>query len=302
MSIPFTVIVPALNEEEGIASTLDRLRSLDPRPEIIVVDDGSTDRTKAIASSKGAKVLSHPVPGGYGRSLKDGMQAATYDIIAITDADGTYPVERLPEFVQALGTGYDMVVGARQGKHYRGSFLKMPARLAFKWLVEFTTGRRIPDVNSGLRVFRRSQCQRFFGDLCNGFSFTTTITLIYHLTGKFVLYQPIDYRARIGSSKVRFVRDSLRTLQYITEVIATYNPLKLFVLLSGILGILFVLSFIGFFVTPEPFLLFLGVLFLIGSFLVFALGILAHIHAALLRSQGEKYIDDQDLPFRMTIK
>lgn len=287
MSIPFTVIVPALNEEEGIASTLDSLHSLDPRPEIIVVDDGSTDRTREIASSKGAKTLSHPVPGGYGRSLKDGIQAATHDIIAITDADGTYPVERLPEFVRALGAGYDMVVGARQGKHYRGSFLKMPARLAFKWLVEFTTGQRISDVNSGLRVFRRSQCQRYFGDLCNGFSFTTTITLVYHLTGKFVLYQPIDYRPRIGSSKVRFVRDSLRTLQYITEVIATYNPLKLFVLLSGILGILFLLSLIGFLVTQEPLLLFLGTLFLVGSFLVFGMGILAHIHAGTLRSRGD---------------
>lgn len=270
----FSVIIPALNEEAGIAAVLDRVQALNPRPEIIVVDDGSTDNTGEIAQSKGATVIRHPAPGGYGRSLKDGIRAATNDVIVITDADGTYPVERMPELVAEMEKGFDMVVGARHGRHYRGAMLKMPARIVFKWLVEFVTGRQIPDINSGLRAFRKSAVTPFFKDLCNGFSFTTTITLIYCLTGKFVTYLPVDYAARKGRSKVRIIRDSLRTLQYITEVIATYNPLKLFVLMSGLLGLLCIASIAVFFLTLEPFFAFLlAPLFLIGAFTVFAIGL-----------------------------
>jgi len=284
MTPPYSVILPALDEEKGIAATIDRLHALVPRPEIIVVDDGSTDLTAEVAGFRGAKLVRHPEPGGYGRSLKDGIAAASNEIIAIADADGTYPVEEIPGFVAELEKGYDMVVGSRHGRHYRGSLIKMPARLVFKWLVEFTTGRRIPDINSGLRVFRKSAVERYFGDLCNGFSFTTTLTLIYLLSGKFVRYIPIDYGARIGRTKVRFIRDSLRTLQYIVEVIAAYNPLKLFVLLSGILGLLFVISFLDYFLAVEivPLNLLLSALFLVGTFVVFGMGILAHIRVKVL--------------------
>ncbi len=272
----YTVIVPALNEELGIALVLDQLNALSPKPEIIVVDDGSTDRTGEIARSKGAIVLTHPMPGGYGRSIKDGMTVAKNDVIALIDADGTYPTGRLPDLVRELERGQEMVVGARQGPHYHGSFLKMPARTIFKWLVEFTTGRRIPDINSGLKVFRKSQLQPYLDDLCNGFSFTTTITLIYCSTGKFVSFLPIDYHKRIGHSKVRMVRDSLRTLQYITEVICIYNPLKLFSLIAGILGIFALLSLAEFFVFYDPFFLLMGSLFVIGACIIFSLGLVAH--------------------------
>jgi polyisoprenyl-phosphate glycosyltransferase len=273
----YSVIIPALNEEGGIHSVIDRLHALSPRPEVIVVDDGSTDRTGAIASEAGAKVIRHPSPGGYGRSLKDGILSASSDVIAIADADGTYPVERIPDLLAALEQGYDMVVGARTGRHYRGSFLKMPARIIFKWLVEFTTGRSIPDINSGLRVFRKSEVTQYFDDLCNGFSFTTTITLIYMLTGKFLHYVLIDYGKREGKSKVRIIRDSLRTLQYITEVIAVYNPLKLFILISGLLGLAGALLLCGaLFSQGEPLLMLTGSLAIFTSFIVFSLGILTH--------------------------
>ena len=273
MNSSYSVIVPALNEEAGIAVVLDRLHALVPKPEVVVIDDGSTDRTGEIARSKGAIVIRHPASGGYGRSLKDGIRAATHDIVVITDADGTYPIERIPELVALIQSGFDMAVGARQGRHYRGSFFKMPARIVFKWLVEFATGRRIPDINSGLRAFRKSEMLAFEKDLCNGFSFTTTITLIYCLTGKFLTYIPIDYAARAGRSKVRIIHDSLRTMQYITEVIATYNPLKLFVLLSGFLGVLALVSVIGFFFVVDAFFLLLAALFIIGAVIVFSIGL-----------------------------
>ncbi len=272
----YTVIVPALNEAQGIASVIDRLLMLVPMPEIIVVDDGSTDETGDIAKTKGVKVLTHPISGGYGRSIKDGMAMAMNDVIVITDADGTYAIERIPDMLRELERGQEMVVGARQGKHYRGAFLKMPARIVFKWLVEFTTGRRIPDINSGLRTFRKSQLQPYLDDLCNGFSFTTTITLVYCLTGKFVSYIPIDYTERIGHSKVRIIRDSMRTLQYIIEVISVYNPLKLFILISGMLGLFALLSILEFLLLGDVVGLLLGSVFLVGGSILFGMGLLTH--------------------------
>lgn len=279
----YSVIIPALNEEAGIRSVLDRLAALSPRPEIIVVDDGSSDRTGDIAKEFGAIVLRHPAAAGYGRSLKDGIQKASHEIVAITDADGTYPIERLPELVAGIEAGFDMVVGARHGRHYQGSLIKMPARILFKWLVEFTTGRKIPDINSGLRAFRKSEVLRVIDDLCDGFSFTTTVTLIFMLTGKFVKYIPIDYAARVGKSKVRLIQDSLRTLQYITEVIATYNPLKLYVLLSFILAFVAVLAAAVSIIASDVGYLFFSSIFIVGAFIVFSFGIQAYIGARAAR-------------------
>jgi len=235
-----TVVIPALNEALAIAETVDRLRQvLDGESivhEIIVVNDGSTDDTGAIARAHGVRVIDHPAPGGYGLSLKDGILAAKYDLIGITDADGTYPCERLPDLFRLVhGKGYDMAVGARTGKEYRGTFLKMPARRVFLWLSEYATGRKIDDINSGLRVFRKEIVLRYIGTISNGFSFTTTITLAAMLNGYFVTYEPIAYHKRVGESHVRYVRDTLRSLQIIVENVAYYNPLKLFLLVALIL-------------------------------------------------------------------
>ena len=270
----FTVIIPALNEEGTIGETVDRTRNAGAT-EVIVVDDGSSDRTGDLAKQHGAIVIRHPAPGGYGKSLKDGIKAAKNDIVVIADADGTYPLERSGDLVSLLHQGYDMVVGARTGPHYRGSFLKMPARILFKWLVEFTTGRRIPDINSGFRAFRVSTVLKYERDLCNTFSFTTTLTLIYMLTGKFVEYVSIDYNARIGHSKVKLVRDSLRTLQYIVEVIAKYNPLKLFALLALLLLSVSAASAVLLLVSDvwDTAFAFISVLSFIGACVVFAVGL-----------------------------
>ena len=229
---PVSIIVPAFNEEKAIGTVLAALKALPLNAEIVVVDDGSSDNTANIAREAGVVVVQHPTNTGYGRSLKDGILAAKHDVIVITDADGTYPIDRIPDLVSELERGFDMVVGARQGLSYRGLWLKMPARILFKFLVEFTTGQYIPDVNSGLRAFRKATAMKYFGEICSGFSFTTTITLIYLHAGHLVHYMPIEYHKRIGRSKVRMLRDSLRTMQYITECIVRYIPIKTFLLLS----------------------------------------------------------------------
>ncbi len=272
---PFSVIIPAYNEEHGITAVINAVHALHLPCEIIVVDDGSTDGTAQVAEKAGATVLRHPANGGYGLSLKDGIRAAKHDIIVITDADGSYPAHRMPDLIAEMSKGFDMVVGARQGMKQLDSLLKAPARLVFKFLVEFTTGSHIPDVNSGLRAFRKSQVMPYFPDLCQGFSFTTTITLIYKLTGKFVCYVPIDYQKRVGHSKVHIIHDSLRSLQYITEVIATYNPLKLFLLLTGLLDLGALAAFIWWLLSPHTALVIVGSTFFVGSIILFAMGLIA---------------------------
>jgi polyisoprenyl-phosphate glycosyltransferase len=232
-----SVVIPALNEEAAIAETVETvargLREAGIEHEIIVVSDGSTDRTAELAKGAGATVIEHPAPGGYGKSLKDGIRRAKYDLIGITDGDGTYPNDRLPDLYRLCAEkGFDMAVGARTGRHYYGGALKMPARRVFLWLSEYATGRRIADVNSGLRVFKKEIVSRYERTISNGFSFTTTITLATLLNGYFITYLPIDYFQRKGhESHVRYWRDTLRATQIIVENILYYNPLKLFLLL-----------------------------------------------------------------------
>ena len=230
-----SIIIPAYNEEAAIRTVVDRIRETmrasHIQHEIIVVVDGATDATADEATTIADQVIVHPQNLGYGQSLKTGITAATNDLIAITDADGTYPVERLPDMI-GLADKFHMVVGARTGKFYQGNIIKRYARVVFRMLSEFAAGRKIPDINSGLRIFRRSQIMPFFPIISAGFSFTTTSTLAYMLNGLFVHYTPIKYHKRAGRSKVRHIRDSLRAAQIIVEAILRCNPIKIFLLMS----------------------------------------------------------------------
>lgn len=230
-----SIIVPALNEAGAIVSTVQSIKQAfsDVPHEVIVIDDGSRDDTGKLAAEAGALVIRHPAPGGYGNALKAGICASSFDFLAITDADATYPIADLPKLYHAVAEeGFHMAVGARTGRHYHGSFWKLRARKVFKWLAEFSTGRQIPDINSGMRVFRKQDIDQFFHSLCNGFSFTTTITLAYMHNGYFIKYMPIEYYKRDGKSKVRHFRDSLGSLQIITQSIIYYNPLKIYIILA----------------------------------------------------------------------
>jgi glycosyltransferase involved in cell wall biosynthesis len=226
-----SVIVPALNEQQGIGPTLEAvalaLTAIDLPSEIVVVDDGSSDATADLARAAGAIVVAHPVPGGYGHALRAGIRAARYEAIVTTDADGSYPVDEIPHLVAQLSR-FDMVVGARTGPVYMRRAILSPVRSSFLMLARFVTGKWLPDPNSGLRAFRRSDVLPILNRLPRGFSFTTTLTLIMTLEGRFIHYHKIDYRQRIGRSKVRVVRDALRVGQGLVEVMLLYNPLKVF--------------------------------------------------------------------------
>ncbi|MBL0929195.1 MAG: glycosyltransferase family 2 protein [Alphaproteobacteria bacterium] len=277
-----SVVVPAFNEKDAIVGTIDEIRKmLDGAgwtdAEIVIVDDGSTDGTADRAEAAGARVIRHPTNGGYGRALKSGISAASHPIVAITDADGTYPIARIPELKAMLDRGFHMAVGARQGAAYRESAIKHPLRVLLRWLVEFTAGQRIPDPNSGLRVFYRDEIVTFFPQLSNAFSFTTSSTLAYMLTGRFVVYLPIDYAERTGVTKVRLLRDSLRTLQYILQAILFYNPLKLFLVVLAVLAAAGAASIFASIALSCGWLTTLGVGFWLSIVPVGAIGCLAEV-------------------------
>ena len=235
-----SVILPCYNEEysidEGIKNIKTELDKFGAEYEVIVVDDGSNDESVKKLKSLDVKLVTHPHNIGYGAALKSGIKKANFDTIIISDIDGSYPANHIPELLNIYfdssknSLGFDMLVGARKGKEYHGSFFKFLFRKLLKFLVEWTTGRKIIDINSGLRIFSKKTISSFLPQLCNTFSFTTSLTLAYLLTNKFVKYHPIEYEKRIGKSHVKIFRDSLRTLQYITEAIIFYNPLKLFLL------------------------------------------------------------------------
>lgn len=275
-----SVVIPAFNEVSVIESTINEIKKIFSEneytdAEIILVDDGSSDNTSEAAIKAGAATIVHPHNIGYGRSLKDGIEKARFDMIVITDADGTYPLEKIPELVNEFSKGFNMVVGARQGENYDESFKKKILRLILKKLVEFTAGRKIPDINSGLRIFSRKEIFPFFSKLCDTFSFTTSLTLAYMMNGKFVKYIPIDYKKREGATKVRLFRDSVRTLQFIIEAILFYNPIKIFIVfcvsLIGFAFFNFMLSFI--FRLTVTF--YLGVGCILISVILFGLGLLS---------------------------
>lgn len=275
-----SVVIPAYNEEDAIAETVSRVREtleeaeLTPC-EILVVDDGSADRTGLMAEEAGARVLRNPHNIGYGYSLKRGIRNATYETVAITDADGTYPVDQLPTLYERYKEGFDMVVGSRTGKHYWESPLKAPLRFLLRKLVEFTTSRHIPDINSGLRVFNRDKATPFFTKLCDTFSFSTSMTLAFMMTNMFVTYVDIPYYERVGSTKVRLLRDSLRTVQYIVEATVFFNPLKIFVLLSFICLVAAAVSLLVAAFSHLTFAYYIGLGLTLLAVVVFSQGLLA---------------------------
>lgn len=233
---PVSVVMPALDEEEGVGPAVAAVRAALTRAgiehEILVVDDGSTDATAAEAAKAGATVLSLPEQRGYGAALKTGIAAARHDLIAILDADCSYPAEALPELL-AHSARYDMVVGARVGPEVQEPGIRRPAKWFLRTLASYLAGRHIPDLNSGMRVLRRDLVERFTHVLPSGFSFTTSITLAAHCSGAMVRYEPITYRRRVGRSKIRPYH-AAQFLVLVVRAIVYFNPLRVFLPLGAV--------------------------------------------------------------------
>ena len=245
----FSVIVPCFNESDSLPKAiLDLVHLVGDKQEweLIVVDDGSTDgsaeKLRQLQEDLPRMHLrSHEVNRGYGAALKTGIQGAKFNTIVITDADGTYPNERIPELAELVGE-YDMVVGARISNNVTYSKIRAIPKIFLKAYASWIAGQKIPDMNSGLRAFRRDVIEKLFPMLSNKFSFTTTSLVAFLINDCNVHYEPIDYFERTGQSKIKPVKDTLRFVQLITRMGMYFAPLRVLSPFILVLTLSFLLS------------------------------------------------------------
>jgi glycosyltransferase involved in cell wall biosynthesis len=240
-----SLVVPAYNEEDGIEGVVARLSglTLGVPVELVVVDDGSRDRTAEVLAQiapryPGLRVVRHAVNRGYGAALKTGFARARHDVVVITDADGTYPENRIAELLACIDDGAEMAVGARTGPEVHIPLVRRPAKAFLKALASYLAGTPIPDLNSGLRAIRRDLVMRYRPILPQGFSFTTTITLAALTNDHRVDYVAIDYAKRSGSSKIKPIRDTLGFTQLIIRTVIYFNPLKVFYPVAALFAVM----------------------------------------------------------------
>jgi glycosyltransferase involved in cell wall biosynthesis len=235
-----TIIIPAYNEEEGIRQTLDKLLPITQvnNFKIIVVNDGSTDKTRQIVEEKPVDLINHPYNKGYGAALKSGILASNSEYVAMYDADGQHNPEDLLNLWINRGE-YDMLVGMRS-KNSHHDWLRKPGKWILHKTANFLTGRKIPDLNSGMRIIK---CERLVDKLhlfSDSFSFSTTSTVAFMNLGYYVDYYPITVNKRVGKSTVRQLKHGTSTLMLILRMVVLFNPLKVFLpvsIITFILGI-----------------------------------------------------------------
>ena len=250
-----SIIIPCYNEKNAIRDTIDCIQAVIRKSEIndveiIAVNDGSSDGSEQVLNSlaeddqtNNLLVVHHKRNQGYGAALKTGIRRSQSDYICITDADGTYPNERIPELInQITSKDLDMVVGARIGPNVDYSKIRsIPKMILVPW-VSFLCGTDVPDMNSGLRIFRRDRSLDFLKLLPDGFSFTTTITICLLRNRYAVEFTPISYSKRIGKSHIKPIRDTLRFTQLILRTGMYFAPMRLLSPLIATLAALFTIS------------------------------------------------------------
>jgi len=230
MSHTVTLVIPCYNEQAGIGQVIHEVAGVLAAhgydAEVLVVDDGSTDHSAETARAAGARVIRHRSNRGYGAALKTGIAAATHSNIVIMDGDGTYPASAIPELLKMLESA-DMTVGMRRLSGGNIPLIRRPAKWLLGRLANYVVDGNIPDLNSGLRAFRKEVVQQYLHILPNQFSFTTTITLALHCDKYAVRYLPIEYRTRKGKSKI-VPWDAGSFLVLILRTAALFRPLRVF--------------------------------------------------------------------------
>lgn len=285
-----SIIIPAYNVEGSIGNVLEGLRAWRECAEIIVIDDGSTDRTAEIAERAGVRVLRHRVNKGYGAALKTGIRAARGDVIVMMDSDGEHSAEYIQTLLDAMSDN-EMVVGAR-GKGSHAPLLRRPGKWILSKVANYLAETNIPDLNSGLRAFRKDIVLRFMPILPNGFSFTTTLTLAFFKEGYNIAYVPITTTPRVGKSTVDPIRDGMNTLMLIIRIIALFDPIKVFLPMSIVLFLIGMVYWIasGVYryasnIVPAFHIPTGAMLMMLSAVIVFMFGILADQVSAMRRDR-----------------
>lgn len=227
-----SVVVPAYNEGPAIEGVVTELLQAAAWHEILVIDDGSTDATRARAEAAGARVVAHPYNKGNGAAVKTGIRTATGEYVLILDADGQHHAADAPRLVAGLGT-YDLVIGARSAASQAG-WKRRLGNQALNALASYLTDRPVLDLTSGFRAARRTCLLEFLPLLPNGFSTPTTTTLAFLKAGYSVAFEPVEARQRTGSSKIRLTSDGMRFVLIALKVVTIYSPMRIFLPVCGV--------------------------------------------------------------------
>jgi glycosyltransferase involved in cell wall biosynthesis len=225
-----SVVIPAFNEEEAIGAVVEGVRQAGGWLEVLVVDDGSTDRTAESAEGAGARVVRHPYNKGNGAAVKTGIREARGEVVVLMDGDGQHDPAEIHRLIAPLGI-HDMVIGARSARDQ--AWTRALGNAVFNALASWLAARSIPDLTSGFRAARKDRLSEILHLLPNGFSYPTTSCLAFLKAGHNVTFEPIRARRRKGRSKIRALRDGMRFLLIILKIVTLYSPLKVFVPVSA---------------------------------------------------------------------
>ena len=278
-----SIILPAKNESAAIGATVAGIRLRYPDTaavEVLVVNDGSTDNTAAVAQAAGARVLHHIYSKGNGAAIKTGARAASGDVIVFMDADGQHDPADIVRLLKELEQGYDMVVGARQN----GSQASVGRGLAngfYNRLASWMTGHKVADLTSGFRAARADKFREFLYLLPNGFSYPTTSTMAFFRAGYAVAYVPIHAAKRIGKSHIRLLRDGTRFLLIIFKIGTLFSPLKIFAPVALVM-FLIASGWYGWTWAHEGRFTNMSALLYTGSVMVFLMGLISEQITALM--------------------
>lgn len=287
-----SIIIPSYNEEQTIQRLIEDIKELGlNNAEIIVVDDGSTDRTFERVSSCGVMVIRHPYNKGNGAAIKTGIRNATGDILVMMDGDGQHSPNDIPCLLDDIDR-YDMVIGARSGGHLSFNHRDI-ANHIYNLFATYLTGVTIRDLTSGFRAIRKEVAQGFIPMLPNGFSYPTTLTLGLIKSGYSIKFVPIEVNKRVGNSKIKLFRDGVRFLLTIIKIAGLYSPLRVFLPVSFVFFLSGLINYAYTFFTQHRFTN-MSALLMSTSVIIFMMGFVAEQIAQLrydrIREKEEKKI------------
>lgn len=280
-----SVVIPAYNEENGIAEIAGRVLAVESdlkragisELEVLVVDDGSRDKTAQIAGQiAGVRLVRHAQNRGYGAALKTGFSQSRGELIGFLDADGTYPPEYFPQLCREALAGSELVIGSRMA----GADSEMPVtrrigNMFFAKLLTLMGRQRVSDSASGMRVFKREVLERLY-PLPDGLNLTPVMSTRAVHEGLRMSEVAIPYSERVGRSKLSVVRDGSEFLQSMVWTVLEYNPVRILgmiglagVLFAGVVGLGLVIARLSGVTELGPW----GVAFLYSAMVVGTLGV-----------------------------